>query len=255
MASIANSSFIHPSGIEAEAADTQPQPGPSPTKRGEIGYVDAVDQTRSSSPEAVLPARHPADRDHSAPPTVAASLEIPPVSSASDAALTPPSVSALSNNLIKHKVLCFFKPKNNILFLGIRLFSLLIFFLLLTVLGGMLAGWIILTKAMNHKTSDTSTTTTLSIHILFGVCVLAELFLLERRVYRLRAERYGFLHPGETLPTTRNGRPVDIPFSPWNRPSLPTYAAALAQSGTGTGDAEDHLIARPPPPAYGNTRG
>jgi len=44
-------------------------------------------------------------------------------------------------------------------------------------------------------------------------------------------------------------------FSPWNRPPLPTYAAALAQSGVGTGDVEDHLIAAPPPPAYGNTRG
>ncbi len=38
-------------------------------------------------------------------------------------------------------------------------------------------------------------------------------------------------------------------------PSLPTYAAALAQSGLGTGDVEDNLIAIPPPPAYGNTRG
>jgi len=46
-----------------------------------------------------------------------------------------------------------------------------------------------------------------------------------------------------------------IAFSPWNRPPLPTYAAALAQSGVGTGDVEDHLIAAPPPPAYGNTRG
>ena len=44
-------------------------------------------------------------------------------------------------------------------------------------------------------------------------------------------------------------------FAPWNRPPLPTYAAALAQSGVGTGDVEDHLIAIPPPPAYGNTRG
>ena len=44
-------------------------------------------------------------------------------------------------------------------------------------------------------------------------------------------------------------------FAPWNRPSLPTYAAALAQSGLGTGDVEDNLIAIPPPPAYGNTRG
>lgn len=41
-------------------------------------------------------------------------------------------------------------------------------------------------------------------------------------------------------------------FAPWNRPPLPTYAAALAQSGVGTGDVEDHIIAVPPPPAYGD---
>jgi len=44
-------------------------------------------------------------------------------------------------------------------------------------------------------------------------------------------------------------------FAPWNRPPLPTYATALAQSGVGTGDVEDSAIAIPPPPAYGNTRG
>ena len=44
-------------------------------------------------------------------------------------------------------------------------------------------------------------------------------------------------------------------FAPWNRPPLPTYAAALAANGLGTGDVEDNIIAVPPPPAYGNTRG
>ena len=43
--------------------------------------------------------------------------------------------------------------------------------------------------------------------------------------------------------------------APWQRPPLPTYAAALAQSGVRTGDVEDGLIAQPPPPAYGKTRG
>jgi len=44
-------------------------------------------------------------------------------------------------------------------------------------------------------------------------------------------------------------------FAPWSRPSLPTYAATLAEVGVRTGDVEDNLIAIPPPPAYGNTRG
>jgi len=44
-------------------------------------------------------------------------------------------------------------------------------------------------------------------------------------------------------------------IAPWHRPPLPTYAATLAQSGLGTGDVEDNIIAVPPPPAYGYSRG
>ena len=46
-----------------------------------------------------------------------------------------------------------------------------------------------------------------------------------------------------------------MPVAPWLRPPLPTYAAAIASSGVGTGDVEDAEIAQPPPPAYGQTRG
>jgi hypothetical protein len=77
-------------------------------------------------------------------------------------------------------------------------------------------------------------------------------------VFRLRAERYSYLHHGEVLPTSRRRYIPDnanMPLAPWLRPPLPTYAAALAQSGHGTGDVEDHVIAQPPPPAYGHTRG
>jgi len=98
----------------------------------------------------------------------------------------------------------------------------------------------------------------LFIHIAFAAVLIVQFIFLERRIFRLRAERYSTLHPGEILPTTRRflvGGAANIPFTPWNRPPLPTYAAALAQSGVGTGDVEDHLIAAPPPPAYGNTRG
>jgi hypothetical protein len=74
----------------------------------------------------------------------------------------------------------------------------------------------------------------------------------------VRAERYVFKHPGEMLPTSlQRGQSVDaaMPVAPWSRPPLPTYAAALASSGVGTGDVEDIDIAQPPPPAYGQTRG
>jgi hypothetical protein len=93
----------------------------------------------------------------------------------------------------------------------------------------------------------------------FCIAVIGQLVFLERRIYRLRAERYTFLHPGEMLPRyterTLPGGDLSFAFAPWNRPPLPTYAATLAQSGHGTGDVDDHLIAVPPPPAYGNTRG
>jgi hypothetical protein len=92
---------------------------------------------------------------------------------------------------------------------------------------------------------------------MFGVALLGQLIMVERRIFRLRAERYTFLHPGEVLPTSRrhSSSSTSMGIAPWHRPPLPTYAATLAASGHGTGDVEDHLIAAPPPPAYGNTRG
>ena len=88
---------------------------------------------------------------------------------------------------------------------------------------------------------------------------MAQVIFLERRIYRMRAERYAFKHPGEVLPTSlrRMHSLADptIPIAPWSRPPLPTYAAAITASGVGTGDAEDAEIAAPPPPAYGKTRG
>ncbi|KZT28394.1 hypothetical protein NEOLEDRAFT_1129788 [Neolentinus lepideus HHB14362 ss-1] len=97
------------------------------------------------------------------------------------------------------------------------------------------------------------------IHVAFAVVTLSELLFLERCIFRLRAERYMHLHPGAALPrsmhlvsSSNNSR---LAFAPWNRPPLPTYAAALAETGVGTGDVEDNVIAVPPPPPYGNTRG
>ena len=104
-----------------------------------------------------------------------------------------------------------------------------------------------------------TTSAQIFIHVAFGIVCLAELIFLERTVFRLRAERYAHVHPGEVLPSARRRdvqeREMAIAFAPWNRPPLPTYAAAIAQSGVGTGDVEDNIIAIPPPPAYGNTRG
>jgi hypothetical protein len=97
------------------------------------------------------------------------------------------------------------------------------------------------------------------VHVAFAVFALAQLVLIERRIFRARAERYMFKHPGEMLPMSlrpgSSGPDTSMSIAPWSRPSLPTYAAALAASGSGTGDVEDAVIAQPPPPAYGKTRG
>jgi hypothetical protein len=103
------------------------------------------------------------------------------------------------------------------------------------------------------------------VHVAFGIAFLAQALLLERCVFRMRAERYLFLHPGEILPRTMRremlttgsaSRNDVLALAPWNRPPVPTYAAALAETGVrGTGDVEDGLIAQQPPPAYGKTRG
>jgi hypothetical protein len=102
------------------------------------------------------------------------------------------------------------------------------------------------------------------VHVAFSIAVLTQILFLERVIFLLRAERYVHLHPGAILPRTlrldrqRRGRGDDraaLAIAPWNRPPLPTYAAALRESGHGTGDVEDAAIAVPPPPAYGTTRG
>jgi hypothetical protein len=92
------------------------------------------------------------------------------------------------------------------------------------------------------------------IHAAFAFLVLIQLFLFERTIWRARAEHYAFLHPEAAAAAASDGTgPRGMGIVPWTRPSLPTYAAALGHRGTG--DVEDHHIAAPPPPAYGNTRG
>lgn len=97
---------------------------------------------------------------------------------------------------------------------------------------------------------------TIFVHAAFIIAVIGELVFLERTIFRLRAERYAHVHPGEILPSARRraGGRMGVGLVPWNRIDLPTYAAALRDSGARTGDVEDSAIAVPPPPAYGNTR-
>lgn len=279
MASIASTSSLGLSMTE-----TPPQAGPLPSKRGEIGFREdlhgrgrdlesgVASGSDSRSEVTALPARHPADRD--APP------EISPVPDTTEVPLTPaaatsqtvpePAVAAdTSSTHSKRSIISFLKPRRIPTFGGMRSTTLFMFIFQILLIGGTIAGWALSVQrlAKSQKNSNASTSpndaqpssgvnsSSIFIHVVFGIAILAQLLFLERRIFRLRAERYSYLHPGEMLPTSR-GRPssANMGYAPWLRPPLPTYAAALAQSGHGTGDVEDNAIAVPPPPAYGNTR-
>ncbi|PFH53410.1 hypothetical protein AMATHDRAFT_120795, partial [Amanita thiersii Skay4041] len=221
----------------------RPEAGPLPQKRGEIGYIEGVhDRVDTEEREVALqlPARHPADRDSTNPPQ--------PNNDNHSPTPQPPRAQIKSKK-------CILKVA------GLRLTTLSICVLQFLLFSGTIAGWIISSRQLARKTAGMVTiggpAFTVFLHVAFTLFIILQCVFIERTIYRLRAQRYAYLHPGEILPSNRLPRlpaPV-IAFAPWNRPPLPTYAAALAQSGVGTGDVEDHLIAGPPPPAYGNTRG
>jgi len=242
----------------AVMAERRPQADPLPSKRGEIGFVEGVHSPTEAQQEVVstLPARHPADRDHSLPQS-----DLPPPESASSPPLPPSSPTSITKS---SSLLGFLKPKT-VSFGGVQSSTLLLFTLQLLLLAGTVIGWVFTTKVLIHIANSGGNmpggqSSSVFVHVVFVFAVIGQLIYLERRIFRLRGERYSYLHPGEILPRHRNipltpETSTGIAFAPWNRPPLPTYAAALAQSGVGTGDVEDHLIAAPPPPAYGNTRG
>jgi len=249
-----------PNGAESQ----QPQADPLPSKRGEIGYIETTEPPAEGSQDItsntfVLPERHPADRDHL---PVSPDPVIPPAQSEIVTSLSSEQSSSTTSITKSHGILGFFKPKSSPAFGGLRLTTLLIFAAQLSLLGGTVIAWVFTAKRLVHLTYAgqnlfTGQPSIIFVHVIFFIIVLVQLVFLERRLFRLRGERYSYLHPGQILPRHRNMPQTStaLAFAPWNRPPLPTYAAALAQSGVGTGDVEDHLIAVPPPPAYGNTRG
>jgi len=265
MSSTSSSSYPSSSTIPQES---RAEAGPLPSKRGEIGFredlhKEAEDDRRMSSQSTLqaLPARHPADRETpvSSPNTITPNPTITVPSTPSI-----PNDASSTNSMVKRKgILGFLTRKKVPSYGGLLLTTLLAFIAQFLLVAGTIAGWVLSIRHINGGKSSSNSqqlqgaSSSIFIHVVFGVTVLGQLLFLERRFFRLRAERYGFLHPGEMLPSSRRmGSPNPaIAFSPWNRPPLPSYAAALAQSGVGTGDVEDHLIAAPPPPAYGNTRG
>ncbi|KAJ7030361.1 hypothetical protein C8F04DRAFT_1263883 [Mycena alexandri] len=265
----------------AAVPESRPQAGPLPRKRGEIGFSEDMlreaEASRSGTPTALMPERHPEDRGATtaAPADTdsragSSESEVPPSTAPSLTTLASTSTDSISK---KKRILHFLKPKKVPSYGGLRLTTLLAFAFQFCMFSATIVGWyfsISRTSRMSSPPPDSqsgdnsqqtnvlgNSSTQIFIHVVFGVATLVQLLFLERRVFRLRAERYSFVHPGEILPSARRREMGDpsMGFSPWNRPSLPTYAAALAQSGAGTGDVEDHLIAAAPPPAYGQTRG
>jgi len=161
-------------------------------------------------------------------------------------------------------------------YMGIHFTTLVLLCIQLFVFVGTIVGWVFASMAISRTgnkppppntggdqnqnvTQPDMSSSNIFVHVAFAVIALAQIVLIERRVFRVRAERYVFNHPGEMLPMSlrsgNSGPNTSVSIAPWSRPSLPTYAAALAASGVGTGDVEDSIIAQPAPPAYGKTRG
>ena len=262
--------------------EVRPQAGPIPSKRGEIGFIEGVhEQVQEPSQtidQAPLPARHPADTLVTTPLQDRAN-EAPPPSGTFPALSDTSSIIDVDKHFLRHKRL----P----IFMGIQSTTLGLLGSQLALFIGTVIGWVFAGIALsnssapnvpppppptgvgpadnrnppqdNSDSAGSSSASHIFVHVGFAVLALTQLVLIERRIYRVRAERYAFKHPGEMPPSSlRRGRHslhASMPVAPWSRPPLPTYAAALASSGVGTGDVEDAEIAQPPPPAYGQTRG
>jgi len=231
----------------AQGSESGPQAGPLPSKRGEIGFRESIHAdilqvpTPSAQIDLSLPARHPADSEN---------VTLPPAPTAATVAdlSTPPSSRTDPGPLTT-----LFKQPRQFYNSGIRVSTIIFLVCQCAILLMTIALWVVVIKVAVH-----SNTTAIFIHAPFAIATIFQLFLMERTTFKLRAERYAAMHPGEAMPPTllHRGRPVDrLPIAPWNRPPLPDYAAVLQELNVGTGDVEDNRIAIPPPPAYGVTRG
>ncbi|EGN98523.1 hypothetical protein SERLA73DRAFT_183575 [Serpula lacrymans var. lacrymans S7.3] len=253
---------------DADRESSPPQAGPLPLKRGEIGYreettVPAEQQTAESSTSSPAPDSQASETAGStSPPSSSAA----PQTTSSTASSNTPSDHPCAKKLIAS----LFKSEKVPSYGGICLSTLLIFTLQFLIIAVTVVGWVLSVQHISTTNATMSvegssgqqsvlpsSTTVVYVHIIFAIMVLVQLIFLERRIFRMRAERFVHLHPGAILPTSRNfsSSSRNMGIVPWNRAPLPTYAAAIAQSGHGTGDVEDNIIAVPPPPAYGNTRG
>lgn len=241
---------------------TRPQAGLLPQKRGELGWDPSAEgsNTQETRPSVdQLPARHPADRSTPIPPSVPA----PATTN------RPSTTSAVSSRPLNFKKFLR-SPRRLGKIHGVQPAIVLRLVLVSLALIGSIIGWAVTVTHMNSLAKNNTTYVTpppspamnssasstidvpggsfdqmaqsslVFVHVAFGAAIFFQFFVLERAVYRFRAERYAFLHPNEIPPRTSSSSNPAMAFAPWNRPSLPTYAAALGIRGTG--DVEVRLI-------------
>lgn len=207
---------------------------------------DAANSTQSENESGLaspLPARHPADRDYTLP---ADPLE----EGISRRVNEAPSTTSKSST----SLLGFLRNKH---VQSLRFTAPILFSIHILLLGGTVVIWVYATKLAkaHQEPQDSALFTGAFLHVVFVMAIIIQLVLIKRLLFRLRARRYP--HPDEVSSHRRSPsfRESIILSAPWNRPPLPTYAAAMALSGARTGDVEDNMIAMLPPPAYGNNRG
>lgn len=254
----------------------RPEAEPLPKKVGEIGYVPPkspkTPESRHDSPvnHSPLPARHPADRTDNVPATESSTTTPPPAANPNPS--PNPNATSSSTSSVKKSW------RQRLSVGGVSFFSIFRIVILLIFIAATGAAWGITIRLFGKNipaqpdtsgdsgfgsgsddNSDSNNSgnqgpsnfsSVVIVQVSFTVVTLVELLFLERSIFHARAERYLYKNG-----MSRGGASAAMGIAPWNRPSLPTYAAALAESGRGTGDVEDNLIAIPPPPAYGNTRG
>lgn len=228
-----------PSIGSSQGSTVRPQADPLPTKRGEIGYREslnppasptAVPESDVTARQTSLPARHPADRDPRP-----ASPEPEPVSitdgNGNQSAAESPSSSAPLFSFLKPKVTKF----------GVRVSTILLLVTQGSLLLATICLWVILAKLV-LPSSNVGRQLGLSalVHIMFTICTIVQVVLLERLFFRYRAERYAMLHPGEPLPDLFDrGEQIStrLALAPWNRPPLPTVNPVLRLSVILTSEA------------------
>ena len=230
MATLSPSSPILSQGPAA----TRPQADPLPTKRGEIGYRASLNRPVSFNPQpesdvtahdASIPARHPADRE----PLPA--TEPSPITSENGDEQVPESQPSST------PILSFLKPKFSKF--GVRPSTIFLLVAQSSLLLISIGFWIILAKLILPSSNGTTTATGVFVHLSFVIAIIVQVVLLERLVFRYRAERYAALHPGEVIPDTFNrGEQVStrLALAPWNRPPLPTVSLIFRLLEVGNAD-------------------